>query len=314
MSRFNDSDALPSRRRVLQCMAGAGTLWLMKGGVPQAFAMGDAAAMGRAAAADASFGFVQVSDSHIGFRHAPNMDVAGTLKAALDRINAQAVQPDFVVHTGDLTHLSRAEEFDAAAALMAGLKTDKVLYIPGEHDVIGDNGAAFFGRFGQKQNEGGWYSFDYGGAHFVALVNVINLQASGLGYLGADQLAWLKKDLAGRSAETPLVVLAHMPMWALYPSWGWGTQDSGEALSYMRRFGSVTVLNGHIHQIQQKVEGNVTFYTARSTAYPQPAPGVGPGPGPLQDLTGRLQSYLGIRQVRHVRGKDEVAVTEEAMS
>ncbi len=315
MPRFTDSDTRPSRRRVLQCMAGAGTLWLMKGGVPQAYAMGDADAMGQAAAADASFGFVQVSDSHIGFRHAPNMDVAGTLKAALDRINGQPMPPDFVIHTGDLTHLSRADEFDAAQALMGGLKTGKVFYVPGEHDVIGDNGAAFFSRFGQKQTQGGWYSFDYGGAHFVALVNVLNLQAAGLGYLDAEQLAWLKKDLAGRSAETPLVVFAHMPMWAVYPAWGWGTEDSGEALSYMRRFGSVTVLNGHIHQIQQKVEGTVAFYTARSTAYPQPAPGMGSGPGPLQDVpAGRLQTYLGLRQVRHVRGKSEVAVTEEAMS
>jgi 3',5'-cyclic AMP phosphodiesterase CpdA len=295
--------------------AGAGTLWLMKAGVPQAFAMSDAAAMGRAAANDATFAFVQVSDSHIGFKHEPNMDVAGTMKAALDRINAQAVQPDFVVHTGDLTHLSRADEFDTAAGLMQGLRAKSVLYIPGEHDVIGDNGAGFFQRFGQKQNDGGWYSFDYGGAHFVALINVLNLQGSGLGYLGTDQLAWLKKDLAGRSAETPLIVFAHMPMWSLYPSWGWGTTGGDEALSYMKRFGSVTVLNGHIHQIQQKVEGNVTFYTARSTAYPQPAPGVGTGPGPLKDVpAGKLETYLGIRQVRHVQGKDEIAVTEEVMA
>ena len=303
------------RRKLLECMAGAaGTLWLMKGGVLQAHAMASAAALGQAAA-DATFSFVQVSDSHIGFKHAPNMDVAGTFKVALDRVNAQPVQPDFVVHTGDLTHLSRADEFDTLAGLMQGLRTREVLYIPGEHDVIGDNGAAFFERFGQKQTEGGWYSFDYGGAHFVALINVLNLQSSGLGYLGAEQLAWLKKDLAGRSAETPLVVFAHMPLWSLFPAWGWGTAGADEALSYMRRFGSVTVLNGHIHQIQQKVEGNVTFYTARSTAYPQPAPGVGTGPGPLQDVVAsRLASYLGIRRVRHVRGTDEIALTEESLS
>jgi 3',5'-cyclic AMP phosphodiesterase CpdA len=190
-----------------------------------------------------------------------------------------------------------------------------VLYVPGEHDVIGDNGAEFFRRFGTKENEGGWYSFDHGGVHFVALINVLNLKAGGLGFLGADQLAWLKKDLAGRSSETPVVVFAHMPMWPLYPAWGWGTDDAGEALSYLRRFGSVTVLNGHIHQIQQKVEGNVTFYTARSTAYPQPAPGVGPGPGPLKDVApGTLQSYLGIRNVRHVKGGHDVALTEEMLS
>src|SRR5574337_886765 len=315
MSMIDDAGPAAGRRRVLKCMAGvAGTLWLMKGGVPQAHAMGSAAAMSTAAA-DASFSFVQVSDSHIGFRHAPNPDVAGTLKAALDRINAHAAQPDFVVHTGDLTHLSRPDEFDTAAGLMQGLRAPRVLYVPGEHDVIGDNGASFFGRFGEKQTEGGWYSFDYGGAHFVALINVLNLKDRGLGFIGADQLAWLKQDLAGRSAETPLVVFAHMPMWPLYPAWGWGTDGSGEALSTMRRFGSVTVLNGHIHQIQQKVEGNVTFYTARSTAYPQPAPGVGTGPGPLKDIpAGKLQTYLGIREVRHLQGKDEIALTEEVMA
>jgi len=315
MSLSDNGIATPPRRRFLECMAaGAGTLWLMKAGVLEAHAMTSAAQMS-ASARDASFSFVQVSDSHIGFRHEPNMDVAGTLKAALDRINAQASAPDFVVHTGDLTHLSRADEFDTAAGLMQGLRTPQVLYVPGEHDVIGDNGGAFFARFGQKQTDGGWYSFDYGGAHFVALINVLELQGSGLGYLGAEQLDWLKKDLAGRSADTPLVVFAHMPMWSLYPTWGWGTEGSGEALSHMRRFGSVTVLNGHIHQIQQKVEGNVTFYTARSTAYPQPAPGVGPGPGPLKDVpAGKLQTYLGIRQVRHVQGRDAIALTEEPMA
>lgn len=189
-------------------------------------------------------------------------------------------------------------------------KTGRVFYVPGEHDVIGDDSKAFFARFGG----GGWHSFDHRGVHFVALVNVLHLQAGGLGFLGAEQLAWLKQDLAGLSASTPVVVFAHMPMWSLYPSWGWGTQDSAEALTYLARFGSVTVLNGHIHQIQQKVEGTVTFYTARSTAYPQPAPGVGPAPGPLQDVpAGKLLGYLGIRDVRHLRGSHAIAVTDRAL-
>lgn len=314
MNIDNTSHAAPSRRTLLKCMAaaGAGTLWLMKGGVLQAQPMGSAAALG---AADASFSFVQVSDSHIGFKHEPNMDVAATFAAALDRINARATPPAFVVHTGDLTHLSRPDEFDTVAQLMKGVKTPRVLFIPGEHDVIGDNGAGFFNRFGEKQTAGGWYSFDLGGAHFVALINVLNLRSNGLGYLGAEQLAWLKKDLAGRSAETPIVVLGHMPLWPLYTAWGWGTKDSGEAMTYLKRFGSVTVLNGHIHQIQQKVEGTVTFHTARSTAYPQPGPGQGAGPGPLKDLGARkLQAYLGIREVRHVQGQDAVSVAEEVLS
>ena len=304
------------RRDFLKCMAwaGAGTLWFMQGGVLQARALTDAGT-NDTAPGDATFSFVQVSDSHIGFTKAPNPDVTGTLKAALDRINAQPTQPDFVLHTGDLTHLSRPDEFDTVEELMRGLRTQRAFYVPGEHDVIGDNGAEFFRRFGEKATTGGWYSFDHRGVHFVALINVLNLKAGGLGFLGDDQLAWLKRDLAAQSAETPIVVFAHMPLWSLYPNWGWGTDDAGAALAMLRRFGSVTVLNGHIHQIQQKVEGNVTFYTARSTAYPQPAPGVGPGPGPMKDVpAGKLASYLGVRSVRHVATQQSLALTDEALS
>lgn len=314
MRNTRDNHEPSGRRDFLKCMAwaGAGTLWLMKGGVLQARTLGGNSGTGEA---DATFSFVQISDSHIGFHKEPNLDVAGTLQASLARINAQAVRPDFVLHTGDLTHLSKPEEFDTVAELMRGVRSGRIFYVPGEHDVIGDNGAEYFRRFGEKANQGGWYSFDHRGVHFVALINVLNLKAGGLGSLGVDQLTWLKKDVAGLSAETPVVVFTHMPLWSLYPAWGWGTDDGGEALSALRRFGSVTVLNGHIHQIQQKVEGNITFYTARSTAYPQPAPGVGPGPGPLKDVPpGALQRYLGIRDVRHVQGNHALAVTDEVLS
>ncbi|MGN6086010.1 metallophosphoesterase family protein [Trinickia sp.] len=307
------------RRRFLKCMAwaGAGTLWTMHAGILQARTLGGEANAEDAASAmkDASFSFVQISDSHIGFTKAPNPDVTATFKAALARIDAQRVQPDFVVHTGDLTHLSRPAEFDTVDQLVRGSSTRRAFFVPGEHDVIGDNGRAFFERFGEKQTRGGWYSFDHRGVHFVALVNVLDLKGGGLGWLGPDQLAWLKQDLAARTSETPIVVFAHMPLWSLYPAWGWGTDDAGDALSMLGRFGSVTVLNGHIHQIQQKVEGNVTFYTARSTAYPQPAPGVGPGPGPLKDVPpGQLSSYLGVREVRHVQAGRTLALTDEALS
>ncbi|WP_266169579.1 metallophosphoesterase family protein [Dyella subtropica] len=313
MQNEHDNE-ISGRRQFLKCMAwaGAGTLWLMKGGVLHAQSLGDGAV---ASAKDASFSFVQISDSHIGFHKAPNMDVAETLRASLAQVNAQSTRPDFLLHTGDLTHLSKPEEFDTLSGLMREARTSRVFYVPGEHDVIGDNGAEFFRRFGERQQAGGWYSFDHHGVHFVGLINVLNLKAGGLGSLGAEQLAWLKKDLASLSAETPLVVFAHMPLWPLYPSWGWGTDDSAEAMTYLRRFGSVSVLNGHIHQIQQKVEGNITFYTARSTAYPQPAPGVGPGPGPMKDLPpGALHHYLGIRDVRHVQGKQVLAVTDEVLT
>jgi len=312
--RDSDDNAVQGRRRFLECMAwaGAGTLWLMKGGVLHAMPLDPGAA---GAAKDASFGFVQISDSHIGFHKAPNMDVAATLRESLAMINAQSSRPDFLLHTGDLTHLSKPEEFDTLSGIMKEAHVDKVFYVPGEHDVIGDNGAEFFRRFGERQQSGGWYSFDHRGVHFVGLINVLDLKAGGLGSLGAEQLTWLKKDLASLSAETPLVVFAHMPLWPLYPEWGWGTDDSAEAMSYLRRFGSVSVLNGHIHQIQQKVEGTITFYTARSTAYPQPAPGAAPAPGPMKDVTPEaLHTYLGIRDVRHVQGQQKLAVTDEVLS
>jgi len=305
-------DGAAPRRQFLKCMAwaGAGTLWLMKGGVLQAKALD--ALGGDASARDASFSFVQVSDSHIGFGKDPNPDPVTTLQQAIGKINAQQRAPDFIIHTGDLTHLSKPEQFDTLAEVMKGAKAKQTLYVPGEHDVIGDNGKEFFRRFGI--GNAGWYSYDFGGAHFVALINVLNLQAGGLGRLGADQLAWLKQDLAGLSASTPIVVFAHMPLWNLYQPWGWGTDDSAQAMDYLKRFGSVTVLNGHIHQIQQKVEGNISFHTARSTAYPQPSPGVGPGPGPMKDLAGKtLASYLGMRSVQHLRGRHDLAITEEGL-
>ena len=310
-NRVDDGEA-GGRRQFLKCMAwaGAGTLWMMKSGVLRAHPLGDAPVV-----KGSTFSFVQISDSHIGFHKAPNPDVIGTLRRSLAMINAQEVRPAFLLHTGDLTHLSKPEEFDTLNGLMQEARVGQRFYVPGEHDVIGDNGAEFFRRFGEKQHTGGWYSFDQDGVHFVGLINVLNLKAGGLGSLGADQLAWLKSDLAGLSAETPVVVFAHMPLWPLYPQWGWGTDDSGEALSYLRRFGSVTVLNGHIHQIQQKVEGSITFYTARSTAYPQPAPGDGPGPGPLQSVTAQaLHRYLGIRDVRHVQTGGGLAVTDEVLA
>jgi 3',5'-cyclic-AMP phosphodiesterase len=311
MQDVHDHDA-QGRRQFLKCMAwaGAGTLWLMKGGVLHAHPLSDGA---EAATKDASFSFAQISDSHIGFHKAPNMDVGATFKASLALVKKQ--KPAFVMHTGDLTHLSKPEQFDALSGLVQDANVGRVFYVPGEHDVIGDNGAEFFRRFGERQQSGGWYSFDQGGVHFVALINVLNLKAGGLGSLGNEQLAWLKNDLAGLSSETPVVIFAHMPLWSIYPQWGWGTDDSAEAISYLRRFGSVSVLNGHIHQIQQKVEGTITYYTARSTAYPQPAPGVGPGPGPLQSVTpDALHTYIGIRDVRHVQGKGVLAVTDEALS
>ena len=306
------------RRRFLKCMAwaGAGTLWTMHGGVLQARMLNgerDADPAGDALK-DATFSFMQISDSHIGFSKAPNPDVTGTLKAALARIDRQPVQPDFIIHTGDLTHLSRPDEFDTVSQLMQGSRTQRAFFVPGEHDVIGDNGREFFSRFGEKQTEGGWYSFDHRGVHFVALINVLNLKGGGLGWLGPDQLAWLKQDLASRSSETPIVVFAHMPMWSLYPAWGWGTDDATQALSYLKRFSSVTCLNGHVHQLFSKTEGNVTFYTGTTTAYPLPAPGQGPAPKPVTLPAGKLRDALGVREVSYTKGQQALALKDQKLT
>jgi 3',5'-cyclic-AMP phosphodiesterase len=289
------------RRGFLKCMAWAGTgvVWTLTGGVLSSCGLPQAASNDPKTPGD--FTFVQVSDSHIGFANVPNQDVTGTFQKAIARIGELPSKPAFVLHTGDVTHLSKPDQYDTVNQLLTGAKFDQVFYIPGEHDTFVDNGKAFIDRFGQGTTGNGWRSFDYKGVHFVGLVNVWNLRAGGFGVLGDDQLSWLQKDLSGLSASTPIVVYAHVPLWAVYPSWGWGTTDAEQALTLLRRFGSVTVLNGHIHQVLQKVEGNVTFHTAASTAFPQPAPGVGPAPGPLRVVPEQLLSSLGVRQVVYVQ-------------
>jgi 3',5'-cyclic-AMP phosphodiesterase len=298
------------RRGFLKCMAWAGTgaLCVMQGGVLKSYAMGHA---DKVAAGELSF--VQISDSHMGFNKAANTDVAGTLQAAVDKINGLAVAPEFMLHTGDVSHLSRPEEFDAVDQILKGAKAKDVFYVPGEHDVLNDDGKQFLERYGKGSKGAGWYSFDKKGVHFVGLVNVQNLKAGGLGSLGHDQLEWLEDDVKHLKHSTPIVVFAHIPLWTVYPEWGWGTQDSAEALRYLKKFGSVTVLNGHIHQTMQKVEGNVTFHTAMSTAFPQPAPGTAPSPGPMKVPAEQLRSVLGITDVNLVRGSHALAVVDSAL-
>jgi len=301
------------RRGFLSCMAwaGAGLVWSFSGGVPasQLFA-----ATGHQQANGADFTFVQISDSHIGFDKAANSDVTATCQAAIDKINALPAQPDLIIHTGDLTHLSKPGEFDTLNQLLKSAKTRQLFYVPGEHDVALDNGQQFLERYGKGTQGAGWHSFDQKCVHFVGLVNVVNLKAGGLGNLGAEQLKWLENDLRGRSSSTPIVVFAHIPLWAVYPQWGWGTQDSAQALSYLKRFGSVTVLNGHIHQIMQKVEGNVTFHTAMATAFPQPLPGTAPSAGPLKVPPNELRQVLGITDVNFVSGAHHLAVVDATLA
>ena len=288
-----------SRRNALKCLAfgGAGTLFVMSGGV---FTPVDLAMAAEHPGSPAMAGtplFVQISDTHIGFSKDANPDVNGTLAEAIKRINAFAQQPSLIIHTGDITHLSKPAEFDLAAQMLSQLKVGELHTVPGEHDVTDGPGTEYFARFGKASNGRGYYSFDHAGVHFIALVNVLQFKAGGLGTLGAEQLSWVEADLKGRTASTPIVVFAHMPLWTIYEPWGWGTGDAEQLFTLLRRFGSVTVLNGHIHQIVQKVEGNITFHTARSTAYPQPVAGEGPGPGPLKVAAEQLPSMLGLTSV-----------------
>jgi 3',5'-cyclic AMP phosphodiesterase CpdA len=255
---------------------------------------------------------VQISDSHIGFNKAANQDVTGTLRLAIDKINHLPEAPDLLLHTGDITQSSKAGEFDTAQQVIKTARAGAILYVPGEHDTAIDDGAMYRERFGKGTVGNGWYSFNHKGVHFVGLNNVLQIDA--MGQLGADQLAWLKKDLASLSASTPIVIFAHIPLWMVYPQWGWGTKDGAEALSYLKRFGSVTVLNGHIHQVVQKVEGNVAFHTAASTAFPQPAPGAAPNPGPMAVPAGKLKDVLGVTKVNYIARHSHLAIVDSSLA
>ncbi|MEJ0043659.1 MAG: metallophosphoesterase [Rhizomicrobium sp.] len=305
-----------TRRDALKCLAfgGAGTLFTLAGGIVMPMDLAEAAARKGHGADLGTPLFLQVSDTHIGFNKEANPDVAGTLKQTIALANALPRRPLLTLHTGDITHLSRPEEFDTAAQILSELKAGALHTTPGEHDVTDAGGATYFARFGKASNNRGYYSFDAQGVHFVALVNVINFKPGGLGALGDDQIAWLKDDLAGRSSSQPIVVFAHMPLWTIYEPWGWGTADSDQAFALLRRFGSVTVLNGHIHQIVSKVEGNMTFHTARSTAYPQPSAGVGAGPGPLKVDAALLPRMLGITSIAYARHPAAAALTDTTLA
>ena len=303
-----------SRRHALECMiwAGTGVLWTVSGGIPKSLNLLDEAQA--AEAVSSSFTFLQISDSHVGFDKEKDITAIDTLNEAVAKIKALPNRPNFMIHTGDITHLSKADEFDDASQIIGSVGAD-VHYVPGEHDMVDpDQGKLYMDRYGKDSWGQGWYSYDQNGVHFIGLVNVVNLKAGGLGNLGAEQLAWLEKDLAGRSAETPIVVFAHIPLWTIYPEWGWGTEDSAQALALLKRFGSVTVLNGHIHQIVQKVEGNMTFHTARSTAFPQPEPGKAKAPGPLIVPTEQLRGMLGLPSVTYTVGQKQLALTDTTLA
>src|SRR6201982_3369483 len=310
MSEIDQRDGI-NRRKVLECMTwcGTGVLWTIAGGVPHALGI-----MGEAQAQEAKgLTFLQISDSHMGFDKPANPNALGTLQAAVSKIIALPQKPAFMIHTGDISHLSLESQFDDADRIISQTKLD-VYYVPGEHDFLDPEQKFYRERYGRGAKGAGWYSFDANGVHFIGLVNVVDLKAGGLGNLGAEQLKWLENDVKGRSASTPIVVFAHIPLWVVYPQWGWGTEDGARALEFLKRFGSVTVLNGHIHQLIQKVEGNVTFHTAMSTAFPQPAPGTAPSPGPMLVPAERLRSVLGLTDVHYVAQSHNLAIVDSPLA
>jgi 3',5'-cyclic AMP phosphodiesterase CpdA len=309
MNEF-DRDGGVNRRKVLECMTwvGTGVLWTISGGVPHSLGI-----MGEAQAQEAKgLTFLQISDSHVGFDKPANPNALGTLEEAIAKVNALPTKPSFMIHTGDISHLSTAQQFDDADRIISQSKLD-VHYVPGEHDFLDPDLKLYKERYGKGAKGAGWYSFDANGVHFIGLVNVVDLKAGGLGNLGAEQLEWLEADVKARSASTPIVVFAHIPLWTVYPDWGWGTEDGAQALTYLKKFGSVTVLNGHIHQVMQKVEGNVTFHTARSTAFPQPAPGTAPSPGPMKVPDDQLRKMLGIANVTFKQNEQRLAIVDSPL-
>ncbi len=299
-----------ARRSVLKCMvwAGTGVLWTLEGGVPKSLGL-----IGEVLAKDAGgLTFLQISDSHVGFNKPANPNATGTLEEAIGKAGALASKPSFMIHTGDISHLSKQQEFDDADRIIGQARLD-VHYVPGEHDLLDEDAKFYRQRYGRDAMGAGWYSFDAKGVHFIGLVNVADLKPGGLGNLGGAQLEWLDNDLKHRPASTPIVVFAHIPLWSVYPEWGWGTEDSARALALLRRFGSVTVLNGHIHQVMQKIEGNVAFHTAMSTAFPQPAPGTAPSSGPMKVEDSKLRTLLGITNVTFKRGAHRLALIDKPL-
>jgi 3',5'-cyclic-AMP phosphodiesterase len=298
------------RRGFLKCMAWAGTglVWTVgSSGLLSSCSLGSSPAP----KVD-GFSFVQVSDNHVGFSaDGVNTDVTKTLQQVVDRINALPTRPAMVLHTGDVSHLSKPAEFDTARQVLGDIKTDRMFFVAGEHDVIEDNGAVFRQRFRQPGQKADWFSFDVNGVHFAGLWNIGD--ETTFGVLGQEQLDWLKKDLTAVHHDTPLVVFAHVPLYALYPEWGWATKDGEQAMAFLKPFSSVTVLNGHIHQVATQVEGNIRFYTASSTAFPQHLPGDGQ-PGAYKLPADELIRKLGYRTVEVVPGRQSLAVVDTTLA
>jgi 3',5'-cyclic AMP phosphodiesterase CpdA len=301
-----------SRRQLMRHSAwfGAAVALTVAGGEVISHVAGDGTAS--ASPDTGQLRFVQVSDSHLGCKGPANPDVAATFAAAVNQVNSLGYEPDFVIHTGDITHLSAAAEFNQARDMMSDLRTPRVFTVPGEHDSINDGGRGYRKVFGAQSLGEGWYSFDIKGVHVISLVNTTSVDA--LGHLGNDQLDFVRRDIAGVSSETPVILFSHIPLFAMYPTWGWSTDDATKLLAMFRRFGSVTCLNGHVHQLFKKTEGNVTFHSATATCYPLPEPGKAKAPLPVTLPAGKLTAALGVRTVSYQTGTKNLAITDEQLA
>src|ERR1043166_10070006 len=183
------------RRGFLECAAwtGAAVLWTASGGVLSSRVVAEAAD-----APAGAFSFVQISDTHVGFKGEANPAAAVTLQQVIDRINAAPTRPACGLHTGDQTHGQKAGAFDTVAELLKGVRTERTFYVPGEHDVFLDGGKEYLARYGAGTVGGrGWQSFDYQGTHFIGLVNVLKYKGEGMGALGEEQLEWLGRGGGG---------------------------------------------------------------------------------------------------------------------
>ena len=315
MSTGRDPQGMTRRQLMVHsAWFGAAVVLTVAGGEVISHVAGSTGAAQAAQRARPTLRFAQISDSHIGFTGTANTSVTGTFTEAINQVNGLGFTPDFVIHTGDLTHLSKPAQFDQVKQMLTGLNTPHIFTVPGEHDSVDDGGQKYRQAFGAGTRGDGWYSFDIAGVHVIGLVNTLSFSKMGGGHLGTDQLDFIEKDVAPLSSDTPVIVFSHFPLFAMYPDWGWGTDDATQALSYLRRFSSVTCLNGHVHQLFTKTEGNITFHTATTTAYPLPHPGDGPAPKPVTLPAGKLHDALGIREVSYMKGQQALALKEQKLS
>jgi hypothetical protein len=256
------------------------------------------------------FYFVQLSDTHWGYEGPINPDARGTLPKAIAAVNALAEAPDFIVFTGDLTHLTlnpkeRRARLTQVREQLAGLKVREIHVLPGEHDASADHGEAFQEIFGPTH-----YAFDHKGIHFVALDNVSDPN----GAIGDEQLAWFAGVLETLPKDQPLVVLTHRPLFDLYPAWGWATADGARAVELMMPFRNATVFYGHIHQENTHMTGHIGHHAAKSLIFPMPAPGSQPDHKPLPWDPAHPYRGLGWRDVEAELDAARFAIEEHPIA